>query len=51
MPKKKKKRKKNSKGNLVFKPKARLLLPPNRRHKTAKDYKRKKKVEKHELEY
>jgi hypothetical protein len=33
-----------------LKPAVRLVLPPNKRHKTKKDYKRKKKPVKHELE-
>ena len=32
------------------KPVTRLSLPPNKRHKTKKDYKRKNKVKVHEIE-
>ena len=32
------------------KPVTRLLLPPNKRHKSKKDYKRKNKIKLHEVE-
>lgn len=32
------------------KPRVRLALPPNRRHKSKKDYRRKNKVKVHEVE-
>jgi hypothetical protein len=33
----------------LFKPKMRLVLPPNKRHKSKKDYKRKNKVDPNEF--
>lgn len=34
----------------LLKPRVRLALPPNRRHKSKKDYKRNNKVKTHEIE-